>query len=65
MLTVEKVQYLINWKGFEKGASFFIPCLDPVKSKKVIDKETKKRKYEVTTKVVIEDDVRRIRVWRV
>ena len=40
MLKVEKVQYLINWKGFEKGASFFIPCLDPVKSKKVIVKET-------------------------
>ena len=65
MMTVEKVQYLINWKGFEKGASFFIPCLDPVKSKKIIVKETKKRKYVVTTKVVIEDDVQGIRVWRV
>jgi hypothetical protein len=65
MLKVEKVQYLINWKGFEKGASFFIPCLDPVKSKKVIVRETCTRKYTVTTKVVIEDDVRGIRVWRV
>ena len=65
MLTVEKVQYLINWKGFEKGASFFIPCLNPVKSKKIILKETRKRKYTVTTKVGIEDDVRGIRVWRV
>ena len=65
MLTVEKVQYLINWKGCEKGASFFIPCLNPVKSKKIILKETRKRKYTVTTKVVIEDDVRGIRVWRV
>jgi hypothetical protein len=65
MLKVEKVQYLIIWKGFEKGASFFIPCLDPAKSKKVIVKETRKRKYTVTTKIVIEDDVRGIRVWRV
>jgi len=65
MLTVEKVQYLINWKGFEKGSSFFIPCLDPTKSKKIIVAETKKRKYRVTTKVVIEDDVRGVRVWRV
>ena len=65
MLTVEKVQYLSKWKWFEKGASFFIPCLNPVKSKKVIVKETKKRKSAVTTKVVIEDDVRGIRVGRV
>ena len=64
-MEVEKVTYQINWKKFKKGWSFFIPCLDPKKSSSIIVNETRKFKYTVTTKVVIEDDVRGIRVWRV
>jgi hypothetical protein len=64
-MKVEKVRYQINWKAFRKGCSFFIPCLDPPRCRPIILGETKQLKYKVVTKVVIDDGVRGIRVWRV
>ena len=63
-MQIEKVEYQINWKKFKKGWSFFIPCLDASEVKKLLLAETKRFKYKVATKVVIEDGVRGIRVWR-
>ncbi len=64
-MQLEKVNYQINWKKFKKGWSFFIPCLDPKKHRRIILAEVKRLKYKVVTKVRIEDGVRGIRVWRV
>ncbi len=64
-MEVERVKYQINWKGFKAGTSFFIPCLSPTPARQKIVKETKRLKYKVVTKVVIDDGVRGIRVWRV
>jgi len=64
-MQVEKVSYNINWKVFKAGYSFFIPCLDAKKSKRTIMKTIKRLKYKVVTKLVIEDGVQGIRVWRV
>lgn len=64
-MKIENVAYQINWSSFKKGYSFFIPCLDVKVSRKDIEKETKRLKYRVVTKAVIEDGVRGIRVWRV
>ena len=63
-MQVERVTYQINWKTFKAGTSFFIPCLKPTQARQTILKETKRFKYKVVTKVVIEDGVRGIRVWR-
>jgi hypothetical protein len=63
-MLVEKVSYNINWKAFKKGTSFFIPCLDCPKAKKEILGTTKRLKMEVLTKVVIEEGIRGLRVWR-
>jgi len=64
-MKIENVTYEINWKNFKKGYSFFIPCLDVKESRTKIEKETKRLKYKVVTKVVIEDGVRGVRVWKV
>lgn len=64
-MKVEKVAYEINWRKFKVGYSFFIPCLDPHKSRRNILDEVYRLKYKVLTKIVIEDGVRGIRVWRV
>jgi len=64
-MKIENVAYQINWKKFKKGYSFFIPCLDVKTSRKNIEQELKRLKYKVVTRVVIEDGVRGLRVWRV
>ena len=64
-MVVEKVTYEINWKNFKAGYSFFIPCLNPKKSRKEIMQVVRRLRYDVVTKVVIENGVRGIRVWRV
>jgi hypothetical protein len=64
-MKVEQITYKINWKMFKAGYSFFIPCLDPQKSRRNILDAVHRLKYKVVTKVVIENGVRGIRVWRV
>lgn len=64
-MKIETISYTINWEGFGVGRSFFIPCLNPAEALKEILKYTKRLKLTVITKVVIEDGVRGIRVWRV
>lgn len=63
-MQVEKVSYQINWKKFKKGWSFFIPCLDPNNAKKEVTETTNRFRYKVLTKVVIEEGVRGLRIWR-
>jgi len=64
-MVVEKVSYNVNWKAFKKGFSFFIPCLNPKEAKKEIQRTTKRLRLKTVTKVVIEDGVRGLRIWRV
>ncbi len=64
-MIVEKVTYEINWSKFRAGYSFFIPCLNPRKSRKDIVNVTKRLGYKTATKVVIVDGVRGIRIWRI
>ena len=63
-MLVEKVDYDINWRNFKRGYSFFIPCLDPKAARREIKEVTDRFKYKILTKVVIEEGVRGLRVWR-
>jgi len=63
-MLVEKVSYDINWRSFKRGASFFIPCLDPKSARNEIKTVTDRFKYKILTKVVIEEGVKGLRVWR-
>jgi hypothetical protein len=64
-MKIEGVVYQINWKQFKKGHSFFIPCLNCPVATATVHKVTKRLKYSVVTKCVIELGVRGVRVWRV
>ena len=64
-MRVAGVAYQINWKQIKRGTSFFLPCLDPAEALEEIQRITKRLKYEVVCKVIIEDGVRGVRTWRV
>jgi hypothetical protein len=64
-MRIEGVVYQINWKAFKRGASFFIPCLNPEAAKEDITFVTDRLQYEVVTKTVIEHSIQGVRVWRV
>jgi hypothetical protein len=64
-MKIETVSYTINWDNFKVGHSFFTPCLNPTLARKEILQTTQRLNFHVVTKVVIEEGVRGIRVWRV
>lgn len=64
-MRVEGIDYLIVWKAFTPGASFFVPCLDPVRARKEMQPALKRLQLEVAMKVVIEDGIKGLRVWRI
>jgi hypothetical protein len=64
-MQVEKVSYQIDWRKFKRGTSFFIPCLNPKEAKQEIFRTTNRLKIPILTKVVIDEGIRGLRVWRV
>lgn len=64
-MRVEKVSYKINWAAFKPGASFFIPCINHKNALQDITKVLKRLKFKFVTRVVIEDGVQGVRIWRV
>jgi hypothetical protein len=63
-MLVEGVKYEINWRKFRPGTSIFIPCLHPSRARTQVLAVTKRLRIKVLTKVVIEDGIRGLRVWR-
>lgn len=47
------------------GSSFFIPCVGVTEGKERIERKMKRLNYNVLVKIVIEDGIRGIRVWRI
>ena len=64
-MLVEKISYNVDWKKFKVGYSMFIPCFDPVQAKKDILRVTNRLKIDVLLKIVIEEGVQGIRMWRI
>lgn len=64
-MIVEKVSYQVDWAKFKRGTSIFLPCLNPVQAKKDILKVMKRLKFKVVQKVVIQEGIKGVRVWRV
>lgn len=63
-MQIEGVTYDIDWCAFQKGTSFTIPCLDTTKAKEEVTRKADQFKIDIHTKVVIEDGIRALRVWR-
>lgn len=64
-MRIETVPYRINWKKFRRGYSFFVPCIDHGQAREEINRVMKRLKLSVVTKLVVEDGVKGLRVWRV
>lgn len=63
-MVIEGVSYEINWKQFKRSTSIFIPCLDVRRARAQVVVVTKRLKLKVLIKVVIEDGIRGLRIWR-
>ena len=58
------VDYQIDWPAFVPGSSIFIPAIDTESAIKAIQKESERLEFQFVHKIVIEDGVKGIRVWR-
>ena len=64
-MVVDGVTYGVNWRKFAVGTSFFVPCIHTEQAKEDVQRVTRRFKFRVVIKVVIEDGIRGLRVWRV
>lgn len=58
------VDYQIMWPEFKPGTSIFIPAIDTESALKAIKKESERLEFQFVHKIVVEDGVKGIRVWR-
>ena len=63
-MLIDGVNYDLDWKKFRVGTSFFVPCLHTKTAQEHLEKKMKRLGYAVIIKVVIEDGIRGLRVWR-
>jgi|TARA_R110000803_G_scaffold204739_1_gene270974 hypothetical protein len=56
--------YEIDWPSFQPGTSIFIPVVDTKSALVALEKESKRLEFEYVHKIVIEEGVQGIRVWR-
>lgn len=64
-MKIDGVDYQLNWEDFTVGSSFFIPCVGVTEGKERIERKMKRLNYNVIVKIVIEDGIRGLRVWRI
>lgn len=64
-MKIETVAFQINWRKFRPGYSFFVPCIDHSAARASLAAVTKRLKINTVSKVVIEDGISGLRVWRV
>jgi hypothetical protein len=62
----DRIRFVIPWDRFKVGTSIFIPSLDPSYTLKVFRKEAREhaKDYSFTTRVVVENGIMGLRVWR-
>lgn len=64
-MQIDGVDYTIDWENFTVGSSFFVPCLHDEDGKEKIRRKMDRLGYKVLIKLVIEDEIRGLRVWRI
>ena len=64
VMRVDGVTYELDWREFTIGSSFFIPCVGVTTGKQLIERKMVRLGYAVIVKIVIEDNVKGLRVWR-
>jgi|TARA_R110000868_G_scaffold283321_2_gene543721 hypothetical protein len=64
-MKIEQILYRINWAKFKRGTSFFIPCINETAAKDQVRRVTHRLKLNVVHKIVVEEGIKGLRVWRV
>jgi len=65
VMRIEGITYQLNWQEFRVGSSFFVPCLNDTAARERIESKMSRLGYAVIVKLVIEDGIRGLRVWRI
>ena len=63
-LSPDGVCIAVNWDKMVIGASIFVPCINTQRAKEQVTTITKGKRWQVTIKIVIENDKLGIRIWR-
>jgi phosphoribosylamine-glycine ligase len=63
-LNPDGVRIIIKWDELVIGASVFVPCINTEEAMRQAAKIIVNKGYETEAKVVIEDDILGIRIWR-
>lgn len=56
--------YQIDWPNFKPGSSIFLPAIDTKAASEAVKREAKRLEFEYVLKVVVEDGVKGLRIWR-
>jgi hypothetical protein len=56
--------YQIDWPDFKPGSSIFIPAVDIEAAVNAIKREATRLEFQYVHKVVVEDGIKGVRVWR-
>lgn len=64
-MQIETVSYNVEWRRMHKGYSFFVPCINVKAARKTLKATAKRLDLDLVTKVVVQDGVKGLRVWRV
>lgn len=64
-MRIDGIDYVLNWDEFTVGSSFFIPCLNDTRARQLLETKLKRLGYRFIIKLVVEDGIRGLRVWRV
>jgi hypothetical protein len=64
-MRIQGISYNVNWRNFRVGTSFCLPFIDDSSAKKEVLRTTKRLRVKVFIKVVIEEGVKGLRIWRI
>ncbi len=64
-MKIETVTYNIDWSKFRPGYSFFVPCIDHKAALAEVRLVAKRLNIDFVSKVIIDDGVKGLRIWRV
>lgn len=58
------MDYVIDWPSFKPGSSIFLPVVDTTAALAAIKREAIRLEFQYVCKIVVEDGIKGIRVWR-
>lgn len=64
-MRIDGVSYTVNWRKLLPGYSFFVPCINTAEARTTLERVAKRLSLTLVTKLVIQDGVKGLRVWRV